>query len=362
MKIEEIDVNMKGAKAEEGVRWIDCKTLTIEGKSFSDTESFYDRLPAQAKETADANVWALAQNSAGIAVRFITSAASISARWTLRSPELDMPHMPATGVSGVDLYIKRDDQWRWIGAGKYMEFPVSEALLAKIPAEEQNAENEFLLYLPLYNGVEKIEIGVPDDAEVFPAPPRGKPIVFYGTSIVQGGCASRAGMAYPAILGRWMDCPTINLGFSGNGRMQPGVVRYFPQIDAKMFVIDCVPNFVEPEFRGLVVERTPALVALLREAHPEAPIVLVEGAPGSSWFDMTSSYASSGRALANVELKKACETLAQQGITNLYYIPGGELLDSDGEATVDGTHPTDLGMIRMAEMLLPVLREISGSS
>ena len=353
MKIEEIDANMKGEKAGSAIRWIDCEMLTIEGKGFLDTESFYDRLPARAKETADAKVWTLSQHSAGMAVRFTTSAKSISARWKLRSSSLSMAHMPATGKSGVDLYIKRDGKWRWIGAGKNMKFPVSEALLAKIPT---GGTHEFLLYLPLYNGVEKVEIGVPLGVEVSAAPPRGKPIVFYGTSITQGGCASRAGMAFPAILGRWLDRPVVNLGFSGNGQMQPEVVRFFPEIDAEMFVIDCIPNLGGSASLGYIVERTVALVSLLRDAHPEIPILLVEGTPWSSWFLMTSSYASSGRALANAELKKAYEALVQMGMINVHYVPGKLLLGTDGEATVDGTHPTDLGMFRNAEVLLPYLK------
>jgi len=357
MKIEKIDPGMKGATADAaGLHWVNCETLTIEGKGFSDTESFYDRLPGRAKEMVDQKVWTLSQHSAGIAVRFVTPASSISVRWKLRNSSLAMAHMPATGKSGVDLYIKRDGQWRWIGAGKHMKFPVSEALLAKIPPEGTDTVNEFLLYLPLYNGVEKVEIGVPSGTGVSAAPPRGKPIVFYGTSITQGGCASRAGMAFPAILGRWLDRPVINLGFSGNGQMQPEVVRFFPEIDAEMFVIDCIPNLGGSASRRVIVERTLALVALLREAHPEMPILLVEGTPWSSWFLMTSSYASSGRALANAELKKAYEALVQMGTTNVHYVPGKLLLGTDGEATVDGTHPTDLGMFRTAEALLPYLK------
>ncbi|HBE03201.1 MAG TPA: hypothetical protein DC049_12110, partial [Spirochaetia bacterium] len=234
VKIEEIDTAMKGVKAQDGLKWTDCAGLTIEGRGFTDTEIFYDRFPLRARETVDNNVWNLSRHSAGMAVRFITTARSISARWKLRNNSLAMPHMPATGVSGLDLYIKSGTQWRWMGSGRPLKFPLCEAELAKIPV---SGENEFILYLPLYNGVEQVEIGVPADADIRPASARGRPVVFYGTSILQGGCASRPGMAFPAMLGRRLDLPVINLGFSGNGRMQPEVISLIAEIDASAFVL-----------------------------------------------------------------------------------------------------------------------------
>ncbi|MBN1442046.1 MAG: SGNH/GDSL hydrolase family protein, partial [Planctomycetes bacterium] len=211
------------AASEAGIRWRDALELGIEGRGWSDTESPYDRLPARAKDVVRPPVWSLSLDSAGMCVRFITDATSIHARWTLRSKSLAMPHMPATGVSGLDLYFKgTDGRWRWLAVGRPTAFPTNEARLA---ADLPPGKREYLLYLPLYNGVTSVEIGVPEAATIEKAPPRGpgerKPIVFYGTSITQGGCASRTGMVHTAILGRWLEHPVINLGFSGNGRMEP---------------------------------------------------------------------------------------------------------------------------------------------
>src|SRR5262249_38655970 len=133
----------------------------------------------------------------------------------------------------------------------------------------------FLLYLPLYNGVKSLKIGVPRGAKIDKAPARPahqKPIVVYGTSIVQGGCASRPGMVHTAILGRRFDWPVINLGFSGNGRMELEVAKLIAEIDAAAYVIDCLPNMGA---RG-VAERTEPLVLALRKARPSTPIVLME--------------------------------------------------------------------------------------
>src|SRR5205085_52806 len=132
---------------------------------------------------------------------------------------------------------------------------------------------EYAAYLPLYNGVENLSIGVSPGAKFEPLAPRSeKPIVFYGTSITHGASASRPGMAHPAILGRRFDRPVINLGFSGNGRMDAAVGELLVKIDAAVYVIDCLPNMGANDVR----QKCPPLVKLLREARPQTPIVLVE--------------------------------------------------------------------------------------
>ncbi len=337
------------------IQWIDCKTLTVEGKGFADTESFYDRLPARAKEIVDTKVWSLSQNSAGVTVRFTTSATSISARWTLRK-DVNMVHMPKTGSSGLDLYIKRDGKWHWVGMGKPATFPVCEANLTTVSAP---GTNEFMLYLPLYNGVDKVEIGVPPGVQVSAAAPRGKPVVFYGSSILQGGCASRTGMAFPAILGRWMDRPIINMGFSGNGKMQPEVVEFLAGIDAEAYVIDSMPNMGALAGSGEVTSRTVALVNRLRLAHPQVPIFLVEENPRAGEFAFSSAPVN---RQTNIELRAAYDQLIQAGVKGLHLISREWLVGTDGEATVDGQHLNDIGMIRTAEGLLPRLESVLSGS
>ncbi|MBN2311397.1 MAG: hypothetical protein JXR94_20640, partial [Candidatus Hydrogenedentes bacterium] len=207
-----------------------------------------------------------------------------------------------------------------------------------------------------YNGVTSVEIGVPKGSSVEKAPPyppeRAKPLVFYGTSITQGGCASRPGMVYTSILGRWLDRPAINLGFSGNGRMDPEVVELLAELDPSVYVIDCAPN-MSPES---ITELTEPLVEALRAAHPATPIVLVENIryqAGAFLPAKREAYESKNEALL-----AAFDRLAARGVENLHYVPCHALLGTDGEATVDGTHATDLGFLRIAQALHPVLRDI----
>ena len=197
-------------------------------------------------------VWNLTRDSTGLCVRFVTDSPTIEARWTLNKALLAMPHMPATGVSGLDLYAKADDgKWRWLAVGQPKVSPTNSVrLVTGLP----KGPREYLLYLPLYNGVSSVEIGIPKDRQIAKAEPRPealrKPIVFYGTSITQGGCASRPGMVHTAILGRQLNRPVINLGFSGNGKMEPELADLLAELDPAVYVLDCLPNMTRQGGRG----------------------------------------------------------------------------------------------------------------
>lgn len=333
--------------------WYDLQLLDIEGKGWTETKSFYDRLPKKAETLVRSPVWSLSHHSAGLCARFFTDAKEIHASWQLTSKNLAMPHMPATGVSGLDLYVKTNDgQWRWLAVGRPTAQNNTTRLVTGIPP----GRREFMLYLPLYNGVRSVEIGIPKGAELSKADSRGpgreKPIVFYGTSITQGGCASRTGMVHTAILGRRLNCPIINLGFSGNGRMELEVAKLMAELDAAVFVIDCLPNITAPQ----VTERTEPLVRALRKGRPETPILLVEDR------SYTDSFLITSKRKRNLDsrkaLKKVYETLTAAGVRKLYYLAGENLLGSDGEGTVDSSHPTDLGFVRQADAFEKVLRPI----
>lgn len=338
------------------VLWYDAQLLPLEGKGWEKTKSYYDRLPPKAEQTVRPPVWSLSRHSAGMLVRFVTDAPEIHARWSLTSPRLAMPHMPATGVSGLDLYVRTDEgRWRWLAVGR----PTKQENRARLVAGISPRQREYALYLPLYNGVKKVEIGIPKNSSLWTGPPRPagrqKPIVFYGTSITQGGCASRPGMVHTAILGRWFDRPVINLGFSGNGRMELEVAELISELDAAVYVIDCLPNITGQD----VTARTAPLVKKLRAAHPETPILLVEDRNYTDSF-LVESKRTRNRT-SQTALKVVFEQLQQEGVKHLHYLAGAKLLGDDGEGTVDSSHPTDLGFYRQAQAfrqaLEPLLKE-----
>jgi lysophospholipase L1-like esterase len=343
-----------GFAQEKGLHWQDAADLPLEGRGWTETNHPYDRLPAKAESLVRRPIWDLARHSAGFSVRFVTSATTISARWTLRNNRLEMPHMPATGVSGIDLYVKSDGRWNYLGTGRPAQGEKHESVLARDLA---SSEREFRIYFPLYNGIENLEIGVPEGAMVKPAPPLAagiKPLVFYGTSITQGGCASRPGMAYPAILGRTLGLPVINLGFSGNGKTEPEMARLLAELDPAAYVLDSLPNLETAQ----VGERLPAFIDILRQRHATVPIILLESIP---YPDKPFVAKRNERFIgSNDTLRRIYNERREQGDKRLYYIPSHSFFGLDGEGTVDGVHPTDLGFQRMAESLTLHLRLIPG--
>ncbi len=270
--VSKLDPAMAASKAAAAeLVWYDVTEIGAEGRILPDQErkSWFDRLPKSAEGVVPNPVWNLSRDSAGMMVRFKTDATAISVHYKLTKPKLGMPHMPATGVSGIDLYARdTDSKWKWVQVSK----PDSQEVKVEVIKGLAPGLREVAAYLPLYNGVEFLKIGVAKASQFEGMPPREKPVVFYGTSITHGACASRPGMVHTAILGRRLDMPVVNLGFSGNGRMDRSVGEYLVQVDAAAYVIDCLPNMQPKD----VTEKCAALVKQIRESKPATPIVLVE--------------------------------------------------------------------------------------
>jgi lysophospholipase L1-like esterase len=338
------------SEPEEPLEWHKVRDWGIEGKGWSDTKRYFDRLPGKAEGLVRQPVWELSRHSAGMCARFITDAPDIHVRYELLNERLAMSHMPATGVSGLDLYAQ-DAQGidRWVAVVR----PESQTIETSIAKGLAPGMRRYSLYLPLYNGVEELEIGVGKGESFEPVPPRDeKPLVFYGTSILHGACASRPGMAFPAILGRRLGRPVCNLGFSGNGRMEAEVGALLAELDPCVFAIDCLPNMNAET----VSERATPLVRQLRQARPETPILLVED---RSFTNTPFFPARRERHRTSREaLKQSFRELTESGVEHLYYLDGDHLLGLDGEAATDGSHPNDLGMMRYADAYEPALRAI----
>ncbi len=332
------------------VAWADVRDWGVEGRGFADTAKYFDRLPSRAEGVVRDAVWSLSRHSAGMLVRFRTDATQIHVDYSVTSPRLAMPHMPATGVSGLDLYAE-DEQgnWKWVAVVAPAEAATNKMVVSGLRPGTRN----YAFYLPLYNGTEHLRVGVPAGATFTPIAPRTQePIVFYGTSITHGACASRPGMPHPAILGRRLNRPVINLGFSGNGRMELEVGGFLQELDAAVYVIDCLPNMQADEVRA----RTVPLVRQLRSARPKTPIVLVEDRSYSgSWLiDSQRERNHTSR----VALREEYQRLLDSGVEGLFWIDGEALLGEDRDDTTDGSHPSDLGFLRHADAMEPVLRKV----
>lgn len=338
------------ADIEGEIAWYDVADWGVEGRGWDDTASFYDRFPARAEESVPSSVWNLSQQSAGMLVRFVTDSPVLHARYSLRSERLAMPHMPATGVSGLDVYGRTtEEEDRWVAVAQPKDVVFEGQLVEGLDP----GVRLYTAYLPLYNGLDSLQIGAAPDAIFEGVRPRTTPpAIFYGTSIIQGGVASRPGMAIPAILGRQFDCPTINLGFSGSGKMDAPVGDLLAELEASVYVIDCSPNMTP----AMITERTEPLVEQLRQARKETPILLVEDRTL-----LAGTFVASARELTEAKraaLRQAYQRLRASGMRRLHYLAGDDLLGQDGEGTVDGSHPTDLGAMRYCDAYERALRPI----
>ncbi len=332
------------------VVWHDVTQWGVEGRAWVDQERkrWFDRLPAKAEGKVTPAVWGLSRDSAGMMARFTTDAGAIYARYTLSKTNLAMPHMPATGVSGLDLYARdAKGMWKWVQVTRPSSAKIETAIITGLAA----GSREYAAYLPLYNGVESLEIGVPSGAQFQGlAPRKQKPVVFYGTSITHGACASRPGMVHTAILGRRLDRPVINLGFSGNGRMDLAVGELLTEIDAAVYVIDCLPNMQPAD----VAAKCEPLVKQLRAARPNTPIVLVEDRRFTNdWITPAKQKFHDDNHAA---LKAAFARLTKDGVARLHYIEGDSLYGDDTEGATDASHASDLGFMRQADAFGPTLR------
>ena len=332
----------------DGFVWYDVAKLPVEGRAWEGEERLrdFDRFPKRWMEKIP--VRGLAQHSAGMAFRFVSNATGFQIDYDLLSGGLAMYHMPATGVSGFDLYARDDTgKFRFVDMrqkGKTAKTDLGSGM-------ESGPTREFLIYFPLYNGVNSFKLGVPKTASfALPQPRTSKPILFYGTSILHGGCASRSGLAYPSQLCRRLDVPHWNFGFSGSGKMEPVMGDAFAELDPSLYVLDCVWNMNNDLLKANVVP----FVEKIRAAHPETPILMVEDSIAPcSWINPGRAK---GHADKQAIYRAAFDELQGKNIGKLYYLEGEKL--SDPEGTVDNCHPNDLGFLKHVNAFEPVVRDI----
>jgi len=331
--------------------WHNAAELTISGQAFDQTENRYSRLPERYRSDVRPAVWELSGHSAGLAVAFSSDATHLRVRWQVRH-DTKFSHMTAIGIKGLDLYLKDDQsRWRWAATAR----PSGVSSEYRLLTHTERRFRDYLLYLPLYDGIESLMIGVDSSAIVRPGPlpfGKAKPLVFYGTSITQGCSASRPGMTYPAIIGRQLMRETLNFGFSGNGRMEMALASIIGTIPAEIYIIDCLPNCTPDE----VKQNSLPFVKELRRLNPAARIILVENIPyADEWYDPAKASLCKAK---NAYLKEAYDQLRKEGFRNLYYLERNSLIGQDDEATIDGAHLTDIGMQRLADALLKKIKPL----
>ncbi|MCM1532975.1 MAG: SGNH/GDSL hydrolase family protein [Ruminococcus flavefaciens] len=339
------------------IKWHAADTLPLLGKGIDPTVTAmrYQRLPDSLKTKVKRDaVYYLGTNSAGMAIRFRSNSPYINAQWKSVHKNL-MDHMPATGTRGLDLYVLQpDSSWTYVNTARpnLGQHVTSTRIIGNMDPEMR----EYMLHLSLYDGVDSLYIGV-DENSILEQPRMQvinteSPIVFYGTSILQGGCANRPGMAHTNQLRRRLNRETLNYGFSGNGQLDLEIADVLAAVpNPAMYVLDFVPNVSVEQIDTLMVP----FVEIIEKAHPGIPILFPEDPRfPHTRFDHAMNHEVTSK---NARVKEVFDQLAAR-YPNLYFLPSTDFVGHDNEAYVDGIHFTDLGFIRYSDILEPILRKI----
>lgn len=340
MKIEELDSNFKKEELEKTSTYINIRETeaAIEGLC----PGTWQRLPDDVLEEVNRPALTeLAHHASAAVIRFRTNAGVLRLRMELAQPDFIMCHMPLSGSAGMDVFADGeyvDTAWPELHSGLVeTEFPLKK-------------ESEITVYLPLYNEVKAFYVGMPKGGEIMaPAPHKVKEqIVFYGSSITQGGCVSRASNSYITLLARWLDAEVYGLGFSGNAQGDMAVAEYISELPMGMLVYDYDYNAPTAEH---LRKTHAAFLGHILEKHPELPVLLMSR-PNPEHYTVECECEERRDIVRETAIK-----YKEMGY-NVQFLDGRELFGDEARecCTVDGIHPNDLGSYRMAKKVEKYIR------
>lgn len=359
MELDKLDKNLfvSTGIAEEDVVFYDVrkKPFKLYGLYNPAEEEVFKRMPSDVAKNTNEGVFGLHTNTAGARVRFKTDSEYIAISAKTNGICI-MPHMTLAGIAGFDMYIKEESGY--VCAKTFM--PCSSGVEKLAEADKkggyggvhhfgESKMRDITINFPLYNNVESLFIGVQEGSAVLEGDPYkyDKPVVCYGSSITQGGCASRPGNAYSNMLSRMLDADVYNLGFSGSAKGEDAIADYIAGMDMKIFVYDYDYNAPSAEHLDNTHER---MFRKIREENPDLPVVIVS---------RPQYHYTEEREKRREIIKRTYQNALSEGDRNVYFVNGTEFFDGCGnDATVDNTHPNDIGFMLMAKKLYGVLKDI----
>ncbi|OGV47390.1 MAG: hypothetical protein A2017_05280 [Lentisphaerae bacterium GWF2_44_16] len=348
MKIEDIDSNFKTATI-SGRKLnflnIEQKPFRLCGFAWYEKEHKFCRLPESIMDKVNDGVKILAWNTSGGMLRFRTNSKTIAIKAELLSIS-NVPTMANSGTSGFDIYIGNGEKKKY----QRSAYPAGNAKnIESILIEDMDGEmREYTVNFPLYNGIKELSLGFEDGCKI-EEPSHfkyQKPVLFYGSSITQGGCASRPGNTYTNILGRRLNAEIINLGFSGSCKGEPAIAEAISSLELSAFVMDYDHNAPSVEYLKNTHED---FFRIVRKHQPELPVIIISR-PNTEHKDVDKRLAV---------IKKTFDNAVSNGDKRVYFINGKALFGKTHRdaCTVDSCHPNDLGFMRMAENIYPILKE-----
>ena len=327
--------------------WYDIHAPLVFGRGWKDTEPEFGRLPAKAEKLVPEKVWNMRRNSSGMYVEFCTNSCSLAVRWELADEVFGEMNFNVCAFSGVDLLCFSNGKWRFTAAPN----AVSQQNEVELWTELEKKERLFRLYFPFRNCVKNIAVRVDKECFFKWEKPVDQPqIIYYGSSIIHGSCGSRAGNGITSLLGRALDRPVVNLGFSGSAKLEPGIAELLTETNALFYIIDPFPNCDT----ALVKERLEPFLRHLCSACGTKPVFLLTDA------DRRGAWMHPDAVLAHRRKRAAAKRIVkqlQQGFPHLHLIDMVRSMGNDSEGTVDGIHPDELGVSRFSTYLIRQLRK-----
>ena len=334
----------------EGIRFYDPRKapFRLYGLEPCHEGEAFRRMPWEVAEEVSWKVYSLHSHTAGGRLRFITDSDRIvlQVSYDLLEPRAQMSLLCS---AGFDLYVEKD------GKDVYHDVflpPLSceTGYTAQVKFSDRK-KRLVTLYFPLYNDVKDLKIGLAEDAVLEEAPgyENPKPLLFYGSSITQGACVARPGLGYPAQIARRWKSDFRNLGFAGSCKGEDRIAEYLATLESSVFILDYDQNSKDAE---QLASNHYRVYRSYREKNPDTPIVLVTR---PSCRPMERQVPERRQVVMDTYLRGI-----REGDQNLYFVDGYSFLSMEDrlDATVDGTHPNDLGQHRMAEIIGEMIGQI----
>lgn len=347
-KLEEIDKNFVVATKieKDDIKFYDAMQapFKIYGVFFEGDR--FRRIPEKVAKSVSEGVYLMHDRCAGGRIKFITDSPYVAIHaqmpWINRQSTFTL-----TGSGGFDLYAKRNGEQCFVKSFA-MDYHIEDGYEQVIDVEHIGLY-EYTINMPLYSCVSKLYIGLSENATLLEAPDYTyeKPIVYYGSSITQGGCATRAGMSYQEIISRRLDCNYINLGFSGNAKAEDEIAEYIADLDMSIFVYDYDHNAPTTEHLQKTHKR---MFDIIRAKNPELPIIMMQ---------RPKRYLTDWEKARFEIIKATFDDAVAKGDKNVYLIDAAKLTElCGGDGTVDNVHPTDLGFVSMAKAVGDVIEKL----
>ena len=328
-------------------KYVDASTLTIVNKAQDDGLT-YNRIDTSKYKLTENERNALSLGT-GLAITFTTNSRAIHARWTTKNTVQGLNMTPILH-SGLDLYIRDNGKWVYAGVARpNISDTKHECTLVKRMAE---GEKECMLYLPMFNELYSLEIGVDEGATIAPMPsPFKYKIMFVGSSLTHGASSSRPGACYVARMGRALNAETPNIGMSGRCKLDDYFADIVCDSKADAYIFDTFSNPTDKN----IEDRLYNFVKRITSAHPDKPMIFLQTLiHDKAYFDLGTRTRNDNQRDAAVKgMKQVCKEFK-----NVYFINPGFDVGSDHEGTIDGSHLNDLGVYRTLQTALPKVKKI----